>query len=263
MSYNHGCHLANQFRLDPKDYEVASPLVAPPWCCLVMPAGCCIASCCPLIALLSHRLIMPAGCYITSHRPLIVLPSCHLVAPAGCHIASHRPLVASPSPQLVTPACCCITSPCHLVAPSAALSSSRRAGWLLRRLSAHHPLVLMPSHRAASRCLIAPAGCCAIISCHPLIAPHSHPLIVLAGCCVACPSCAALLSSCLSPSPRPSNAAERYCCHQTPPPLPPLNTISIFPCCHSCHPLPPSNTNAHLCPSHLSNLMPAVATRHR
>ncbi len=59
-SYNHGCHLTNPFRLDPDKYEVVLPLVAPPWC----------------------RLIVPAGCRIVSYRPLIAPPSCHLVAPA-------------------------------------------------------------------------------------------------------------------------------------------------------------------------------------
>jgi hypothetical protein len=53
-------------------------------------------------------------------------------------------------------------------------------------------------------------GCCTIISCRPLVAPSSRPLIVLAGCCFACP-CATLLSSRHSPSSThqtPSNAAE-------------------------------------------------------
>jgi len=159
---------------------------------------CCVASCRAALVSSSHaswlshppshRLVTPAGCCIASRRPLIALPSRHLVTPAGCHIASCRLLVASPSPQLVAPACCHITSPCPLVAPSAALSSSRRAGWLLCCLSARHPLDLSSSHCAASCCLIAPAGCCAIISCRPLVAPHSRPLIVLPGCCVACPS---------------------------------------------------------------------------
>ena len=30
MSYDHGCHLASRFRLDPGYYEAVSPLVAPP-----------------------------------------------------------------------------------------------------------------------------------------------------------------------------------------------------------------------------------------
>ena len=195
--------------------------------CLVMPAGCRIASCRPLIAPPSRCLVAPAGCHIASCRPLIALPSHRLVAPAGCCIASHHPLIAPPSCQLVVPACCHITSPCPLVALHAALSFSRRAGWLLRRLSTHHPLVVSLSHRAASCCLVVPAGCCTIISCHPLVAPPSHTLVVLAGCCVACP-CAVLLSSRRSPSPTPSDSVERCCRHPTPPPLPPLNAVSIF-----------------------------------
>ena len=176
-SYNHGCHFANRFHLDPKDYEVVPPLVVTPWCRLVMPAGCCIASCHLLIAMPSHRLVVPAGCCIVSCCPLTALPSRCLVTPAGCHIASRRPLVAPPSCQLVAPAFCCIASPHPLVAPHTTLSSSRRTrtDWLLRRLSTRRPLVVLSSRRAASRCLITPAGCRVIISCRPLVAPHSHP----------------------------------------------------------------------------------------
>ena len=68
---------------------------------------------------------------------------------------------------------------------------SRRAGWLLRPLSTCHPLVVSSSCCAASRCLVAPAGCHIIISRRPLVTPPSRSLIVLAGCCVASP-CAAL-----------------------------------------------------------------------
>ena len=62
-SYDHGHHLASQFRLDPEDYKVVSPLVALPSCHLVVPAGCCIASC---------HLVAQAGCRIVSRRPLVV-----------------------------------------------------------------------------------------------------------------------------------------------------------------------------------------------
>jgi hypothetical protein len=203
-----------------------------------MPAGCRIASCCPLMVPPSHQLVVPACCCITSPCALIALPSCRLVTPAGCRIASRHPLVVPPSRQLVMPACCLITSPRPLVAPRVTLLSSRRAGWLLRRLSMRRPLVVSSPRRATSRCLVAPAGCCTIISCHPLVALPSRPLIVLAGCCVACP-CTALSSSCRSPSPTPSNAVKRCCCHRTPPPPPPLNAISIVHHCHSCHPSPP------------------------
>jgi hypothetical protein len=215
-SYNHGCHLASRFHLDLKDYKVVSPLVMPPWCHLVTPAGCCIASCRPLVAPPSHRLVASAGCCIASRSPLIALPSRCLVAPAGSCIASPHPLVASPSYQLVALACWCIASARPLVAPRTALSSSRRAGWLLRCLSPHCPLVVLLTHRAASRCLVAPAGCRAIISCHcrPLVSPPSpsRPLIMLAGCCVASP-CATLSSSRRSPSLAPSNAVEHCCRH--------------------------------------------------
>ena len=225
-SYDHGCHLASCFCLDPDKYEVVSPLVAPTWCRLVVPSGCRIVSCRPLIAPHSLRLIAPAGGHIASRRPLIALPSRRLVTPAGCRIASCCPHFVPPSCQLVAPACCCIASPRPLVAPRPALSSSRRAGWLLHGLSARRPLVVSSSHRAASHCLIAPAGCRIIISRRPLVAPPSCPLIVLAGCCVACP-CAALSSSRRSPSPTPSNTVKCCCRNRTPLPPLPLNAVSI------------------------------------
>jgi len=125
-----------------------------------------------------------------------------------CWLLPHCPgVVAPPSCQLVVPACCCIASPCPLVAPRAALSSSCCAGWLLRRLSMRRPLVVLLSHRATSCCLVAPAGCCTIISCRPLVAPPSHTLIVLAGCCIACP-CAALSSRCQTLTP---TITTRHC----------------------------------------------------
>jgi hypothetical protein len=193
----------------------------------------------------SHRLVVPAGCCITSHRPLIALPSRRLVTPAGCRIASRHPLVAPPSCQLIAPACCRIASPRPLVAPRATLLSSRRAGWLLRRLSTRRPLAVSSSHRATSCCLFVPAGCQAVISCHPLVATPSCPLIVLAGCCVACPY-TALSSSRLSSSLTPLNAIKRCCRHQSPPPPPPLNAVFIIHHCQSCRSSPPPNTNTHL-----------------
>jgi len=160
-----------------------------------------LASSRPLIVPPSRQLVTPACCCIASPYPLIALPSHRLVPPAGCRIASRHPLVAPHSCQLVAPACCRIASPHPLVAI-----------WLLRRLSMRRPLVLSLSRRFASRCLVVPAGCCAIISCCPLVAPPSRPLIMLAGCCVACP-CTAFSSSCRSPSPTPSNTIERCCRH--------------------------------------------------
>ena len=94
-------------------------------------------------------------------------------------------------------------------------------------------LVIFLSRRTASRCLVAQAGCCAIISCRPLVATPSRPLIVLADFCVACPcTCAALSSSRRSPSPTPSNKLKRCYRHRTPPSPPPLNAVSIV---HRCH----------------------------
>jgi len=143
---------------------------------------------------------------------LIALPSHRLVAPAGCHIASRRPLVAPPSCQLVAPACCRITSPHPLVAPHTTLSFSRCVSWLLHCLLMCRPLVVSLSHCATSHCLIDPAGCCVIIFHRPLILPPSRPLIMLTGCCIACP-CAARLSSRRGPLPTPSNAVKCCCRH--------------------------------------------------
>ena len=185
---------------------------------LVVPAGCHIAYCRPLIALPSraqpldtppsHRLIILLCCLSlsccaswlwhhhlsssscctalsSSHRAGRLLcclslrsSSCRLVTPAGCHIAYSCPLFAPPSRQLVAPACCCIASPLPLDAPHAALSSSCCTGWLLRRLMTCHSLVISSSCCATSHFPVAPAGCCNIISCHPLVAPLSCPLIV-------------------------------------------------------------------------------------
>ena len=84
-------------------------------------------------------------------------------------------------------------------------SSSHRASWLLCCLSMRRPLVVSSSCRVASRHLVEPAGCRIIISRCPLVAPPSHPLIVLAGCCVASPS----------PPSHPLVIFHRQC-HRTP-----------------------------------------------
>ena len=128
--YNHGCHIANRFRLDPNDCKVASPLVALPWCRLVMPASCCIPSCHPLIA--------PPPC-----RP--------------CLVASHQLVVASPLAilSLRCPLVIFLRQLSHCLSSSscyATLLSTRRTSLLLHRLSLSScctpccPLVLL-SHR--------------------------------------------------------------------------------------------------------------------
>ena len=205
-----------------------SSLVTPPWCHLVVPAGCPIASC----------------------HPLIVPPSLLLVAPAGCHFASCHPLSALPYCCLVAPADCCIASPCPLVAPLAALSSSHFAGLLLPHLSTRRPLFVSSSRRAASRCLVAPAGCRAIISLRPLVAPTSCPpscWVVVALPVLLPPSCPLVFYSItdaikhrrmlLPPSNTTTTAAIERRIHR----------------CHSCRPSPLSNANARLCPSPPSN----------
>ena len=147
---------------------------------------------------------------------------------SSSHCAPHRPLVLS-SRRLV------VASPLLSTHHPLFVSSSRR-------------LVFLSSRHAASCYLVMPACCRAIISCRPLVAPPSCPLIMLAGCCVAC-TCTALLSSRCSSSPMPLNTVERCCRHRTPPPPLPLNAVSIVHRCHSCRPSPPSNANAHLRPS--------------
>jgi len=90
-SYDHEFHLSQRFGMPPHyDYV-----------CLLVAAN----------LTKSHRLIVPAGCCIASCRPLIARPSRHLVASAGCCIASCHPLVAPPFHPLVAQACCCIASP--------------------------------------------------------------------------------------------------------------------------------------------------------
>ena len=167
------------------------------------------------------------GIMLAEHdtRPLLKRSSCVIVLRANA--ASCHRLIFPSSCQLIAPACCCITSLRPLAAPRVALSSYRCTGWLLHRLSMHCPLIVSSSRRAASCCLVLPAGCRAIISRHPLVALPSCPLIVLAGRCVAS-HCTTLLSSHCSPSPMPSNAVERSATierHLYRPPVPQLPSI--------------------------------------
>ena len=68
--HDHGCHITSRIRLDPKDYEVVSPLVVPPWCRLVMPAGCCIR-----LLSSSHCAALSLSCRASwlLHLPLAIL----------------------------------------------------------------------------------------------------------------------------------------------------------------------------------------------
>jgi hypothetical protein len=212
MSYDHGCNLTSQFRLDPEDY--VSPLVMPPPSRLIVPAGCCIASCHPLIATPSRRLVAPAGLS-------------HCLLPFFCCVTLSSSRRASLLSHQLSPSSCCAT-----------LSSSRRAGWLLHRLLMHHPffissssscpLIVSSSCRApllsschARRQLVVPLvlSSCRLVVALPLLAPPSHPLVM--------PAILASPSPCRSLSLTPSNSVECCLCHQTPLPPPLLNAVSI------------------------------------
>ena len=83
-SYNHGCYLANRFRLDPEEYEA-----------LLIVAGVVYK-----IWLAFKSRPRPACFYIASPRPLIAPPPHPLVASAGCcvcRLSTRRPLVVSSS----------------------------------------------------------------------------------------------------------------------------------------------------------------------
>ena len=150
---------------------------------------CRLSSRCPGV-ISSHQLVVESLLTVLSLRyPRIVL-SCQLVVttlPLAV-LSLHHTLLNS-SCQLVVASLLLVLSLCP--APPLILLSR---GWLLLCLLTRHPLVISSSQRATSHCLVPPNGCCAIISCRPLVAPPSCPLIMLAGCCVAC-SCTALSSS--------------------------------------------------------------------
>ena len=172
---------------------------------------------CPLVVL-TRQLVVALPLAVLMFRHPLVNSLRQLVVALPLLVLSLRPM--PPSHSLVAPAGCCVASrgAALLLSRCLVVSSPRRLV-----VSSYHRLIVSPSRRAASRCLVAPAGCrtITIISCHPQVAPPSRPLIVLAGCCIACP-CATLASSCRSPSLTPSNAMECCCLHRTPPPPPPL-----------------------------------------
>jgi len=137
--------------------------------------------------LLRHPLIL------SSHRLVVVFP---LDAPPFFVLLSlpSRRLVVSLSRRLIILPCPpLVVSSCQLVVTSSLIV-----------LSLCRPLVL---------------SSCRLVVALPLLAPPSCPLVV--------PAIFVLPSPCRSPSPTPSNTVE--CClrHQMPPPLPPLNAVSI------------------------------------
>jgi hypothetical protein len=212
--------------------------------CLVSPFHC-------ITLLLS---VMPAGCCIASHCSLVAPPSWPLIVPASCGIAPcHADLSFSCCPswllyRLLSSSHCTtlLSSHCtglllHYLSTSsccATLLSFHCTGWLLRCLLLHHPLPLLSHRLVALLPLIV-----LLLLCHHLVlslrrlavalllSPPSCPLIVpsscrTSGCCVA--------------------SVKRCHHHRTPPPLLPprpppfLNAIfaaDVFPPPHNC-PLP-------------------------
>ena len=212
----------------------------------------------------SHCLVTPAGCRIASRCPLVVPPTCQLVAPglivslSRCRVvsssrrlvvSSSRRLVVSSSRRLVILSCHLLlsrraswllhhylssSSHCHCTAPS----SSHRAGWLVHCLSLCRPIFLSLQSIADAikrrRTLLPPSNTTAIIAIErrlyrpPLLpqlpsiaittAKHHRPLIVAS----AMPIC----------------SPHRRCCRTLPLPLtiechlhcpPPLNAVFVIP----------------------------------
>ena len=154
-----------------------SPLVAPPLCRLVMPAGCCITSCCPLIV---HPLVVLSRQLVVA-LPLAILPLCCplvVLSPqlSHCLLPSSRCTTLSSTPRA---SLLSMASPHPLVALLTALLSSCLAGWLLSCLSMRRPLVISLSCRAASRCLVAPAGC---VTPSSLVVLSLHRPLILSLC---------------------------------------------------------------------------------
>ena len=65
------------------------PLTAPPFRCLIVQAGCCVASRHAAVSTSRHTALS------SSCRPLTVPPSRRLIAPSGCCFAPHRAVVLS------------------------------------------------------------------------------------------------------------------------------------------------------------------------
>jgi len=124
-----------------------------PWCCLVVLAGCRIASCRPLIAppSRSRRLATPAGCHIApfSHCAALLLSCCaswlsrhHLSPSSRCTalLSSHRL------------AGCCIACPCATLAVECCLPpSNTTATAVIERRLYRPPLPQLPSIATVKR----------------------------------------------------------------------------------------------------------------
>ena len=165
---------------------------------LVAPASCCIASQCTALSS-SRSLVVPP--LVVSSCQLIVAPSslvilslhCPLVL-SSCWLVVALPLIAPPSLPLIVVHCRCHRTPrnappplnaisivhrCHSCRPSSPSNANTHLRPLLRCLSTRCPLVVLLSRRAATPCLVAPAGCRIIISRRPLVAlPSSCPLVL-------------------------------------------------------------------------------------
>ena len=198
--YEHGFHLT-RFG---EDYEVVSPLVAPPSCLFVVLAGCCIAS--RRLVVLLRRLVVALPLAVLSLRhPLVLLPCCHVTSPRPLGATPTRPFVAPPTRPLVALAGCCVasrratlSSSCCLVLP---LSLSHHASWLSQHLlSSSHCAALLSSHCAGW-----------LLNCLFL----RRPL---------------LLSLCRPSSPRHRLAVVHQRRHQTP-----SNASAAIECHHHCH----------------------------
>ncbi len=156
----------------------------------------------------------------TLPRGYCLIPT--IVSPAvGSCMSSRHPLVVPPSHPVITLAGCCVAFSCathscfccatlsstlctswflHILLSSsccAALSYCHHAGWSLRRLSLHHPLVLLLHHPLilSLRQLIVALSLVVLFMCRPhvlsshrlvvalpLLALPSHPLVVPPSC---------------------------------------------------------------------------------
>ncbi len=153
MSYCSGLHSIPAM-ITPALLSSCCYLTAMPSHCLILPADCCIPSCCTALLLSSHSATLLSSCTgwllhrLLSCRPLVLSLCC--------------PLVLSSFSQ------------------SAVLLSSHCTGWLLHCLLLHCPLVVL-----SLRCplvillqLVVALPLVALPSC-PLVMLPSHPLFVL------------------------------------------------------------------------------------